>query len=83
MFRLEVLSGAEAGRSVLCEGPSLTIGRASDNDFVVPDGHVSSHHAVIQLAADGYVYQDLRSTNGSAVVRGDERAPVDETRDFR
>ncbi|MBI5501552.1 MAG: sigma 54-interacting transcriptional regulator [Deltaproteobacteria bacterium] len=83
MFRLELLTGAEAGRTVPCEGPSLSIGRASDNDLALKDAHVSSHHAVIRLTADGYLFEDLRSTNGSSIARGDERMPLDESREFR
>jgi len=83
MFRLELLTGADAGRTVLCEGPSLSIGRAPDNDLALKDAHVSSHHGLIRLTADGYLYEDLRSTNGSSVQRGDERVSVDELREFR
>lgn len=52
----------------------LRIGRASDNDVVLHDDTVSSHHAVITAAAvseDGFVMeyciQDLRSTNKTYV----------------
>jgi transcriptional regulator with GAF, ATPase, and Fis domain len=83
MFRLEMLTGAEAGRTVLCEGPSLSIGRAPDNDLALKDAHVSSHHGLIRLVADGYLYEDLRSTNGSSVMRGDERIPVEEATEFK
>jgi transcriptional regulator with GAF, ATPase, and Fis domain len=83
MFRLELLTGAEAGRTVLCEGPSLSIGRAPDNDLALKDAHVSSHHSLIRLVADGYLYEDLRSTNGSSIMRGDERMPVEEGCEFK
>jgi len=52
----------------------LKIGRASDNDVILHDDTVSSHHAVIKAAAvseDGFVQeyciQDLRSTNKTYV----------------
>ena len=52
----------------------LKIGRASDNDVILHDETVSSHHAVITAAAvseDGlvkeYRIQDLRSTNKTYV----------------
>jgi pSer/pThr/pTyr-binding forkhead associated (FHA) protein len=52
----------------------LRIGRASDNDVILHDDTVSSHHAVITAAAvseDGFVkeycIQDLRSTNKTYV----------------
>ncbi len=78
MFRLEVLTGIDAGRTVDWDGPSLSIGRAQDNDLVLRDPHLSSHHGVVQLTPDGYLYQDRRSTHGSAAMRGDDRVPVDE-----
>lgn len=52
----------------------LRIGRASDNDIILHDDTVSSHHAVISAAVvtqDGlvkeYRIQDLRSTNKTFV----------------
>ena len=52
----------------------LKIGRASDNDIILHDDTVSSHHAVISAAVvsnDGFVeeyrIQDLRSTNKTFV----------------
>lgn len=52
----------------------LKIGRASDNDVILHDETVSSHHAVITAAAvseDGFVneyrIQDLSSTNKTYV----------------
>jgi len=52
----------------------LKIGRASDNDVILHDDTVSSHHAVITAAVvseDGFVkeycIQDLKSTNKTYV----------------
>ncbi|RMI29815.1 FHA domain-containing protein [Nocardia stercoris] len=46
----------------------LRIGRAVDNDIVVPDLMVSRHHAEIQVIADGeYRVVDLDSHNGTYV----------------
>ena len=43
------------------------IGRAEDNDIVVPDGSVSSYHGEITLTGDGIQIQDRGSTNGTHV----------------
>ena len=43
------------------------IGRAEDNDFVVPDGSVSSRHGEIVLTDGGIEIVDLGSTNGTHV----------------
>ncbi|GAB3208271.1 FHA domain-containing protein [Nocardia tengchongensis] len=47
---------------------TLRIGRAADNDIVVPDLMVSRHHAELQVIADGkYRVVDLDSHNGTYV----------------
>ena len=42
----------------------LTIGRARDNDLVIPDAKFSAHHAVIFREGRNFFVQDLGSTNG-------------------
>jgi len=42
----------------------VTIGRKADNDLVVDNLAVSSHHARIAKLDDGFVIQDTGSTNG-------------------
>jgi Protein of unknown function (DUF3662)/FHA domain len=49
------------------DGSGLTIGRAVDNDLVIPDSRVSRHHARIVGRRGTLVYADLGSTNGSRV----------------
>ncbi len=49
------------------DGSSMTLGRASDNDVVLPDGRVSRHHARLVGRRGTVVYSDLGSTNGSKV----------------
>ncbi|MET7770017.1 FHA domain-containing protein [Nocardia sp. NPDC005366] len=47
---------------------TLRIGRAADNDIVVPDLMVSRHHAQLQVIAEGrYRVVDLDSHNGTYV----------------
>ncbi len=48
-------------------GYSLKIGRQKDNDVVIENLAVSSHHGKIDSAGDGFVYIDLKSKNGSFV----------------
>ncbi len=45
----------------------VTIGRASDNDIVLADQGVSSHHAVIEPRDGRHVLIDNQSTNGTFV----------------
>lgn len=42
---------------------TLTIGRAPDNDLVVSDGHISSHHARLLRDGAALVIEDLNSSN--------------------
>ena len=51
----------------LPQGCSLKIGRKSDNDVVIENLAVSSHHAKIDSVGDGFVFIDLKSKNGSFV----------------
>ncbi len=47
--------------------PKLSIGREADNDIVIPDGSMSSHHAEIVETGEGFQLSDLGSTNGTQV----------------
>lgn len=60
------------------------IGRAQDNDLVVPDGSVSSYHGEIIVQGDSIDFQDLGSTNGTH-VNGQrvEKASIAPGQDFR
>lgn len=63
---LNVLEGAEPlGQRVL--EPSNEIGRAADNDIVLDDETVSSHHARILYQGGQWWVEDLASRNGTAV----------------
>lgn len=53
------------GRSV---GHLITVGRASNNDVVIPDLSISRFHAFLKERGDGgYVLQDAGSTNGTTL----------------
>ncbi len=77
-LRLEVLDGADAGRTLEPEGDVVRIGRAASNELVLKESHVSSEHARVVIGVDKVLLEDLRSTNGTAVVRGDRRIVLSE-----
>lgn len=54
------------GRSqkVLLTKPVVGIGRAPENDVVIPSAQVSSQHARLQQSGDTFIIQDLQSRNG-------------------
>ena len=55
------------------QSQNISVGRKEGNDVVLPVGHISSRHATIVLRSGAYVLSDLGSTNGSVVMRGEER----------
>lgn len=70
MIRLIVRTGGLAGQTFSWAKDAVTIGRADGNDLVVPDEVVSGDHARIVFEPDSVQLVDLRSTNGTQVVRG-------------
>jgi transcriptional regulator with GAF, ATPase, and Fis domain len=73
MLLLEVTQGLAAGRTFEMPGEVVRIGRAPTNDLVLEDQHVSSEHVRIVAQPGHIVVQDLRSTNGTTLVRRGER----------
>jgi transcriptional regulator with GAF, ATPase, and Fis domain len=78
MIRLEITRGQLKGKILESAEDSVRIGRAADSDLVLTDDHVSSDHARIVFKGDKYALLDLRSTNGTAVVRKGDREPLSE-----
>jgi transcriptional regulator with GAF, ATPase, and Fis domain len=77
---LEILRGTATRPSYELSAPVITLGRAATNTIVLTDYHLSGEHAQILREGNGYVFRDLRSTNGSAVERSGTRIPVDASR---
>jgi Nif-specific regulatory protein len=79
MIRLEVTHGESAGSKHESAGDAVRIGRAADNDLVLPDDVVSGEHLRVVTAGDRVLLRDLRSTNGTTLVRGEVRILLDDT----
>jgi Nif-specific regulatory protein len=77
MITLEVVTGQAAGAVFELDEPVFTIGRAPSNQIVLSDYHLSGEHGQIFREDDRYIYRDLRSTNGSRVLRGEREIPLD------
>src|SRR5258705_13715184 len=73
MLLLEVTQGLAAGRTFELSGEVARIGRGPANDVVLEDMHVSGEHARVTMHSGRVVLQDLRSTNGTTLVRRGER----------
>jgi len=64
--RLIVRSGGRVIEEIELKA-DLTIGRAEDNQLLVPDPKASRHHARIDRQEAGYILTDLGSANGTRV----------------
>jgi hypothetical protein len=63
--RLVITSGPKAGLEIELPSEQLAIGRSSESGLVIRDDYTSTHHARLLLWNDGWVVQDLDSTNGT------------------
>jgi Nif-specific regulatory protein len=82
LILLEILEGSHRGQSFELDEPLVTLGRAETNAVVLSDYHLSGEHGQIVREGDQYIYRDLRSTNGSFIVRGSETLAVDPSVDW-
>jgi len=72
MVSLDFVTESEQRMIFKLDQPTLTIGRASDNDIVITApilnaDTISQHHARLRRDPDGFVVRDLGSKNGVAV----------------
>ena len=79
-LRLELATGNSAGRVFDAELDCVRIGRGPHNDLVLEEPVVSSEHARIVSSVDGFVLEDLNSTNGTWLLRGTEQHALGEGR---
>lgn len=63
---LRITQGRQAGLT-LPLGEGIQIGRSPDCQLVLEDDYVSTRHARIVRSAQGFVVEDLGSTNGTYV----------------
>jgi transcriptional regulator with GAF, ATPase, and Fis domain/pSer/pThr/pTyr-binding forkhead associated (FHA) protein len=76
-IRLLVTDGAGGPPSKqVFAGPVVQVGRGPGNNLQFEDTRVSSVHGRIVMEGDRVRYQDLGSTNGSAVLRKGKRTAV-------
>ena len=63
--RLVITSGSKEGLEMDLPDEQLTIGRSNESGLVIRDDYTSTHHARLLKWPDGWVIQDLDSTNGT------------------
>ncbi|WP_075061573.1 FHA domain-containing protein [Ornatilinea apprima] len=66
-YRLVMRNGPTPGKSFLLEQAELFVGRDLNNEIVINDPEVSRRHARFLLQGDGYILEDLGSTNGTTI----------------
>ena|SRR5919198_1034266 len=69
----------EKGEPFRLDRPITSVGRALENDIVIPDARVSRFHAELRREDGSFVLRDLGSTNGTWV--GDESIDQKRLRD--
>jgi DNA-binding NtrC family response regulator len=62
---VEVEAGPDRGKRFELEQGRVRIGSAPDNEVVLSDDTISGSHAELEVAEEGLVWRDLRSSNGS------------------
>lgn len=63
--RLVITSGSKEGLEIDLPDEQLTIGRSNESGLVIRDDYTSTHHARLLKWPEGWVIQDLDSTNGT------------------
>lgn len=81
MIELEVIEGHTPGRVFKLSRDVSFIGRAPVNEVALDDAHVSGRHARVVQGLDSATLEDLGSTNGTCVVRGEETFELNEVGD--
>ena len=76
-IRMEVVQGEDVGRVFESAEEKITIGRSPNVTIQLSDFHLSGEHGLIFQEGDQYIYRDLRSTNGSMLLRGQKRVVLD------
>jgi transcriptional regulator with GAF, ATPase, and Fis domain len=66
-FTLLVLTGLAVGQTLVVE-KKVRVGKAPDNDLVLPDDTVSRHHCELERRGDCVFVKDLGSTNGTRIA---------------
>jgi pSer/pThr/pTyr-binding forkhead associated (FHA) protein len=66
-YILTVRTGPHEGMVFDLDKKTMILGRDETNDIVLPDAEVSRRHSRLTLSPQGYVLEDLGSTNGTFV----------------
>ena len=73
MLELEVIQGQDKGRRFSLESSRIVVGRSPSCDVTLGDYHLSAEHIQVYVDGDSYIARDLRSTNGTMILRNTDR----------
>ncbi|MDP7035035.1 MAG: ATP-binding protein [Planctomycetota bacterium] len=80
--QIQVIRGIDSGRRIeLSQDTTLLVGRHPDCTLQLDDPRISGKHCSFDFTVDGYVIEDLRSTNGVLVNGSKIRRRVLKDRD--
>ncbi len=71
MPKLVVTTSPLSGRTIEVSAEKTSVGRVEDNQVVLPDPSISSHHCELTSIGDEIFVKDLNSTNGT-FINGDQ-----------
>ena len=72
MIRLTLTDPSNEEQVLAFADDTVTIGRSPDNLICLKDRSVSKYHGWARLTEEGFLYEDLNSTNGSSMCRDGE-----------
>jgi hypothetical protein len=67
MVRLRMEGSSQGSQEILLQPGLNRLGRVEDNDFLIEDNSISSHHCQIEVKDGIITVWDLDSTNGTAI----------------
>lgn len=77
MILFRICLPGQPPRIIQWEEPSVTFGRGPSNQMVLPLDNISVKHARITQSGNDYLLQDLGSTNGTVLWRGETSTTVE------
>lgn len=72
-MKIQLMIAALSSEPHIFEGSMFTVGRVEGNDLVIPEAKISSRHGRFVVRAEGLVFEDLNSRNGSLVEQEGRR----------